>query len=115
MRYSMILTIRNWSAPLPPGARHVTQTNCVIAVVGPPRYDGRLLRCGISIQLMPQMGQARTSADVCGTSASLRDCVAKLQEKASPRNNRIVVHKFLNQHCALASALESILLVLAPK
>jgi hypothetical protein len=26
-----------------------------------------------------------------------------------------VAHRFLNQHCALASALESILLVLAPK
>src|SRR5262245_26673293 len=42
-------------------------------------------------------------------------CVAKLQDKPSPRNNRIMAHKFLNQHCALASALESILLILAPK
>jgi hypothetical protein len=41
--------------------------------------------------------------------------VAKLQDKPSPSNNRIVAHKFLNQHCVLASALESILMVLAPK
>jgi hypothetical protein len=43
------------------------------------------------------------------------DCVAKLDDKPLARNNRIVAHKFLNQHCALASALESMLLVLAPK
>jgi hypothetical protein len=43
------------------------------------------------------------------------DCVAKLDDEPLARNNRIVAHRFLNQHCALASALESILLVLAPK
>ena len=43
------------------------------------------------------------------------DCVAKLDDKPLARNNRIVAHKFLNQHCASASALESILRVLAPK
>src|SRR5690349_5401196 len=41
--------------------------------------------------------------------------IAKLDDKPLVRNDRIVAYKFLNQHCALASALESILLVLAPK
>src|SRR5262245_65677434 len=43
------------------------------------------------------------------------DFVAKLDDKPSAGNNRIVANKFLNQHCALGSVLESILLVLAPK
>jgi DNA repair protein RadC len=45
----------------------------------------------------------------------LADFVAKLDEKSLARNNRILAHKVLNQHCALAPALESILLVLAQK
>jgi hypothetical protein len=45
----------------------------------------------------------------------MADCVAKLDDNPSVRNNRIVAHKFLNQHCASASAFEAILPVLAPK
>ena len=48
-------------------------------------------------------------------SALRGDCVAKLDDKPSARNNRIMAHKVLNQDCALAPALESILLILASK
>jgi hypothetical protein len=53
--------------------------------------------------------------DVRSHVGNREDCVAKLDDEPLARNNRIVAHRFLNQHCALASALESILLVLAPK
>jgi hypothetical protein len=43
------------------------------------------------------------------------DFVAKLDDKPLSRNYRILAHKVLNQHCALAPAVESILLVLAQK
>jgi hypothetical protein len=43
------------------------------------------------------------------------DFVAKLDDRPLARNNRILAHKILDQHCALAPALESMLLVLAQK
>jgi hypothetical protein len=58
-------------------------------------------------------GRSDLATDIAG-GLSWADFVAKLDDKRLARNNRIVAHKFLNQHCALASALESILLVLAP-
>jgi hypothetical protein len=45
----------------------------------------------------------------------LADFVSKLDDKPLARNNRNVAHKILNQQCALAPAVESILLVLASK
>ena len=45
----------------------------------------------------------------------MADCVAKPDDKPLARNIRIIPHNILNQHCALASALESILLVLTSK
>jgi hypothetical protein len=39
----------------------------------------------------------------------------KARRRLLARNDRIVTHQILNRHCALASALESILLVLTPK
>ena len=60
-------------------------------------------------------GPSATSLGEPGMSAFGGDCVAKLDDNPSVRNNRIVAHKFLNQHRASASALESILRVLAPK
>jgi len=43
------------------------------------------------------------------------DCVAKFDGQPLARNNRIMAQEVFNQHCALAPALESILLVLASK
>jgi len=43
------------------------------------------------------------------------DCVAKLDEEQLAGNNRIGTNNFLNQPCALASDLESILLARALK
>jgi hypothetical protein len=51
----------------------------------------------------------------CGEPPRRADFVAKLDDRPLARNNRILAHKVLNQHCALAPALESILLVLAQK
>jgi hypothetical protein len=45
----------------------------------------------------------------------MTDCVAKLDNKLLARNNRIMAHKVLHQHCARASGLESTLLALASK
>jgi hypothetical protein len=43
------------------------------------------------------------------------DCVAKLDEKQRPDNNRIGTNAFLNQYCALPPDLESMLLTWAHK
>ena len=50
-----------------------------------------------------------------GTVCFPPDCVAKLDEAQLTRNYRIETSKFLNQHCALGSDLESMLLAQALK
>jgi hypothetical protein len=47
--------------------------------------------------------------DVRSNVGSWRDCVAKLDKEQLARNIRIEAREFLNQHCALALGLESIL------
>ena len=64
---------------------------------------------------MSGCGPSRTKCNLGFMSAVEVDCVAKFDGQPLARNNRIMAQKVLNQHCALAPALESILLVLASK